>query len=353
MDSAVFLGAPSSAGAAAPFAACARVPPPVTCALTVACLSVITCYVRVAALVLRCDNRHTSPNDGPSRRPADGRIGALPQRSRLSRCSSRGSRSPDGSGTPMELARGDRRDRPLRCRGRLDPRCFVSVARSRVGFLGLMAYGLVGYLLLLPLTSVGATWEDVLCGSHVQRRGARRELRESLPLVWPRVRDLRVHLPAPVRGRLQCHVPPSPSGVRTDDRRDRRGLQEPRGGSGPVGSRDDGIDSGEEGGSDESTATVQEAIVSTPASVAEGVDRLLPVVGSRAVAGEWTALDDPGSPWSRSGSGGSSSTSGRHGVPRFVRRALGGEGVDTTVSIDGDRSDHTRHRGTPRRGSRP
>ena len=35
-----------------PFVACALAPPSVTCALTVACLSVITCYVRVAALVL-------------------------------------------------------------------------------------------------------------------------------------------------------------------------------------------------------------------------------------------------------------------------------------------------------------
>ena len=40
----------------------------------------------------------------------------------------------------------------------------VLVARWWVGFIGLVAYGLVAYLLLLPLNVVGATWEDVAAG---------------------------------------------------------------------------------------------------------------------------------------------------------------------------------------------
>jgi hypothetical protein len=101
-------------------------------------------------------------NDGPSRRPSDGRIGALAAVTPIAMLGGWIAISGWG-GTPLELFRGT-------AGIGLGAVAAGWIVGARVGgsiagrLVGLVAYGLVGYLLLLPLNVVGATWEDVVAG---------------------------------------------------------------------------------------------------------------------------------------------------------------------------------------------
>jgi hypothetical protein len=101
-------------------------------------------------------------NDGPSRRPSDGQIGGLAAVTPIVMLGVWIAISGWG-GTPIELIQG------IVAIGLVAVAAGwivgARVGRSMVGrLIGLVAYGLVAYLIVLPFSAIGATWEDVAAG---------------------------------------------------------------------------------------------------------------------------------------------------------------------------------------------